>query len=315
VTTLEPIDVENAQFFGLVSYLQQIRPEAPLVGSTKSPANESIRFKAHATLSFPAAEVASVEPSAERPEGLDVRVNLIGLYGPSSPLPVSVTERVIDSEGANALGDFLDLFNHRLAGLLYLVWRHYRHFARYEPGARDPMSQAFAALFGLPPDPRGAAADPRRVILLPYAGLLSMYSRSALSIAQVIGHFFAMPVRIEEFVARWIDIPKQARFALGSNLPLGTEGLLGDTMRDIAGHFRVWSGPIPFERYTQFLPGRADHASLRWLVDLVVRDPLARDLGFVIEANTAPEWSLGVGELGWTTWTVPDRGRPIEVAI
>ena len=315
MTRFDSIDLENAQFFGLVSYLQQMLPEAALVGSTKSPANEAIRFKAHATLSFPAAEVASLEPSAARSDGLDVRVNLIGLYGPSSPLPVSVTERVIDAEGSNALGDFLDLFNHRLAGLLYLVWRHYRHFARYEPGARDPLSQAFAALFGLPPDLRGAEEDPRRVILLPYAGLLSMYSRSASSIARVIGHFFAMPVRIEEFVARWIDIPKQARFALGSDLPLGTEGLLGDTVRDIAGQFRVWCGPIPFERYRQFLPGQADHASLRWLIDLVVREPLARDLGFVIEANTVPEWSLGEGELGWTTWTVPDRDRPIEVAI
>jgi type VI secretion system protein ImpH len=295
--------------------LQQVLPEATPVGSTKSPASEAIRFKAHATLSFPAAEVASIEPNAARSDGLDVRINLIGLYGPSSPLPVSVTERVIDSEGANALGDFLDLFNHRFAGLLYLVWRHYRHFARYQSGARDPLSQAFAALFGLPPDSRGDKEDARRVILLPYAGLLSMYSRSASSISRVISHFFAMPVRIEEFVARWIDIPKKARFALGSNLPLGIEGLLGDTMRDIAGHFRVWCGPIPFERYKQFLPGRADHASLRWLIDLVVREPLARDLGFVIEANTVPEWSLGEGELGWTTWTVPDRGRPIEVAI
>lgn len=315
MTTLDLTDVETAQFFGLVSYLQQSRPAAAAVGSTKSPTTEAIRFKAHATLAFPASEVASAEPSAERPDGLDVRVNLIGLYGPSSPLPVSVTERVIDSEGANALGDFLDLFNHRLTGLLYLVWRHYRHFARYELGAGDPLSQAFAALFGLPPDIRNAELDPRRVILLPYAGLLSMYSRSASSIAQVIGHFFAMPVWIEEFVERWIDIPKQARFALGSGLPLGREGLLGDTTRDIAGHFRVWCGPIPFERYRQFLPGRDDHASLRELIDLVVREPLARDLGFVIEANTAPEWSLGEGELGWTTWTIPDRDRSIEVAI
>ena len=315
MTPPDVIDVENAQFFGLVSYLQQTNPDAAPVGSTKSPTTEAIRFKAHATLSFPASEVASLAPSAERPDGWDVRVNLIGLYGPSSPLPVSMTERVIDSEGANALGDFLDLFNHRLAAMLYLVWRHYRHFARYESDAADPLSQAFAALFGLSPDSRGGEADPRRVILLPYAGLLSMYSRSASSIARVIGHFFAIPVRIEEFVARWIEIPKQARFALGSNLPLGLEGLLGDTMRDIAGHFRIWCGPMPFERYKQFLPGRADHASLRELIDLVVREPLARDLGFVIEADTAPEWSLGEGELGWTTWTVPDSGRPIEVAI
>ena len=315
MTTTDTSGLENAQFFRLVELLERRRPDATPVGSTRAPKNEAVRFKANASLSFPAAEVASVAPSVDLPGGLDVRVNLIGLYGPSSPLPTSVTERIIDAEGANALGDFLDLFNHRFSSFLYLVWRHYRHFARYQEGAADPISQAFAALFGLLPDNRGSAGNLRRTILLPYAGLLSMYSRSASAIGRVVGHFFDMPVRIEEFVQRWIEIPRDARFGLGSGLPLGTETLLGEIMRDATGHFRVWCGPISFERYKELLPNRPEYATLNLLIELVVREPLARDVGFVLDGNSIAEWSLGEGELGWTTWTDPPRGRLVEVAI
>jgi type VI secretion system protein ImpH len=306
----------NLNFFDLVQTLGRLYPDATPVGSTRAPSQEAVRFKAHATLGFPAAEVASVAPSAELADGLDIRLNLIGLYGPSSPMPTSLTERIIYAEGSNALGDFLDLFNHRLAGLLYLVWRHYRHYLRYERSASDPISQAAAALFGLLPGRDDPVAAERRTTLLPYAGLLSMYSRSASAIGGVLTHYFGIPYQIEEFVPRWIVLPENARFVLGCDLQLGSETLLGETMQDVTGHFRVWCGPVPFDRYVQYLPNRPDHAKLRGLIDLLVRDPLERDLGFRIEAQTVPDWKLGEGELGWTTFADPrSEGEPIEVVI
>jgi type VI secretion system protein ImpH len=275
-----------------------------------------VRFKANASLAFPASEIASVAASVDIPGGLDIRLNLLGLYGPSSPLPTSYTERIIDAENSNALGDFLDLFNHRFAGLLYLVWRHYHHHVRYEARAADPISQAVAALFGLPPLVGDAEADNRRPMLLPYTGLLSMNSRSASSIARVAAHYFGVPCEIEEFIPRWIDVPVEARFFLGSAMvELGGDTILGEMMEDVTGHFRLWLGPLAFARYKDFLPDRPQTRDLHWLLDFVVRDPLARDLGFHIEAGTTPEWLLGEGELGWTTWTVPQRERPIEVVI
>jgi type VI secretion system protein ImpH len=302
-------------FFDLVETLRRLFPEATPVGSTRAPSSEAVRFKAHATLGFPPSEVASVEPSAELADGLDIRINLIGLYGPSSPLPTSLTERIIHAEGSNALGDFLDLFNHRLACVLYLVWRQYRHYLRYEHSASDPISQAAAALFGLLPGRDDAASAERRTTLLPYAGLLSMDSRPASAISSVLTHYFEIPCQIEEFVPRWISLPEDARFTLGCDLQLGVETLLGETMQDVTGHFRIWCGPLPFDRYVQYLPNRPDHAKLRGLIDLLVREPLERDLGFVIEARTVPGWTLGEGELGWTTFADPRDDAPIEVVI
>ena len=316
---LKPTDLDalaRVQFFQLVDLLQRLYPDASRIGSTRSPARDAVRFKANPTFAFPPSEVASVSPSAEIADGLEVRLNLIGLYGPSSPLPTSYTERIIHAESANALGDFLDLFNHRFAGLLYLVWRHYQHHVRYERHGSDAISQAIAALFGLLPLVGEAKADPRTTMLLPYAGLLSMNSRSASSISRVVSHFFSIPCEIEEFVPRWIVIPENARFALGgTGLELGVDTILGDTMQDVTGHFRIWCGPLSFARYKDFLPNRTENAELHRLIDFVVRDPLSRDIGFSIEAGSTPEWLLGEGELGWTTWADPPRDLPIEVVI
>jgi type VI secretion system protein ImpH len=239
----------RAPFFRLAEMLQRLYPDAAPIGSTQSPAEEAVRFKANASFAFPASEIASVAPSAEVPSGLDVRINLLGLYGPSSPLPTSYTERIIHAENSNALGDFLDLFNHRFAGLLFLVWRHYQHHLRYETRGADPISQAVAALFGLPPLVGDAEADDRRPMLLPYAGLLSMNSRSASSMARVIAHYFSFECEVEEFIPRWITVPDDARFSLGgADLELGVDTILGETMEDATGHFRLWCGPLPFAR-------------------------------------------------------------------
>jgi len=306
----------GAPFLRLADILQSCYPGAAPIGSTLSPTQEAVRFKANPSFAFPASEIASVAPSAEIPNGVEVRLNLLGLYGPSSPLPTSYTERIIHAESSNALGDFLDLFNHRFAGLLYLVLRHYQHHLRYEARGADPISQAVAALFGLPPLVGDAEADGRRPMLLPYAGLLSMHSRSASSVARVVAHCFGFECEVEEFVPRWIAVPDEARFSLGgSDLELGVDTILGETMEDATGHFRLWCGPLSFARYKEFLPDRPQCRELHWLIDFIVRDPLSRDIGFRLEAGTTPEWLLGEGELGWTTWAVPQSDRPIEIVI
>src|SRR5258708_3908481 len=101
LTPTELNALAGAQFFRLVDILQGLYPGAARIGSTGWPAREAVRFKANPTFAFPASEIASVSPSADIPGGLDVRLNLIGLYGPSSPLPTSYTERIIHAENAN----------------------------------------------------------------------------------------------------------------------------------------------------------------------------------------------------------------------
>jgi type VI secretion system ImpH/TssG family protein len=187
---------------------------------------------------------------------------------------------------------------------------------RYERGAVDAISVAIGALFGIPIETGEGVARDYRLRLIPYAGLLSLNNRSASSLSRVISHVFSVPCEIEEFVLRSVRIPDACLFALGERgHELGADTLIGEWLPDAEGCFRIWCGPIPFERYKAFLPNRADWTELRKLTDFVVPGPLDREYGFRIAAGTTPEWALGEGELGWTMWTEPDREATIEVVV
>ena len=304
----------DIRFFQLVELLERLHPDAAPIGSTEAPDAEAVRFRSNPTFAFPASEVASVTPNPTRAEVLDVRLNLFGLYGPASPMPTMLTERVLDPETGSVIADFLDLFNHRLASLLYRVWKHYRPDLRYREGAADPLSHAVGSLFGVLPRAE-APGDPERVLLLPYAGLLAMASRSAQSAARILAHCLDLPCRVEEFVLRRVDLPSEARFTLGSPLMLGVDTLIGDSVEDVMGQCRIWIGPMTFQRFTAMLPDGAEHSRVEHLIETVIREPLARDLGLVLAADEAPDWMLGDRKLGWSTWADAPAGGPAAVRI
>lgn len=304
---------ERLSFFELVNVLQGVFPDTPRIGATEDIAREKVRFKANPSLGFPASEIERIGQSANGT--IEVTLNLIGLFGPSSPLPTSVTERIVHAEGTNAVGDFLDLFNHRLAGLLALIGTHYRHHLRYEAFAGDPISELIGSLFGLPPDEEGHR-DERRRMLMPYAGLLSLYSRSADGIAGVLSHALGIPCRIEEFVPRRIVIPESARFVLGhSSVELGVDMIAGETMDDVAGHFRVWLGPLTLDAYRSLLPGQPAFTALKSLLELIVRDPLSWDIGYTLKEDELGSWRLGEGELGWMSFLDPPENNAVPIIL
>lgn len=306
-------EVEEFDFFTLATRLDAYFDDAPPIGSTRAPAEERVRFRASASLGFPPNDIWSITPA---PEGvLDVRVNFMGLYGPASPLPPSFTERVMHADGQGATGDFLDFFNHRLIALLFQVLKANRYESRYAEGAIDPMSLAFSALFGAIDAGDTPELRRRRVLLLPYLGMLSLHNRSHRVVAGVIEHFTGLPCRIEEFVTREIEIPREAQMCLGGSVRLGRDMLLGSTVNDVAGHFRVCLGPLTLDRYVDLLPGRRNHEGLADLVALILREPLGWDYALALSPGEAKPWRLGEAELGWTSFVEPPSDRVIEVLV
>lgn len=117
------------------------------------PKNETVRFRALASLNFPPSVVYDLERSPGRRPPL-MTVAFGGLYGPGSALPDHYTEFIInprlDDEVADdggmeertALREWLDLFNHRLLTLFYKTWEKYRPAI---PLARYLRTREFAA--------------------------------------------------------------------------------------------------------------------------------------------------------------------------
>lgn len=282
-------------------------PEAPPIGEATVPAEEKVRFRAHPGLGFPDREVQALVGSETGP--LVVFQSLLGLHGPSSPLPPYFTERVIDDDGSEGtLGRFLDFFNHRLVSLMLRGFRHRRHHLRYRHGGKDALSRRYLALVGVS-DAAPAADVPPAPVILSVLGLLALAHRSGPALAAVVAAVTGLPARVEEFVPRDVSIAPEDRCLLGrSGSRLGGDMVIGSTLRDRLGAFRVVVGPVDQAVLERLLPGEPLRQRLDGVVAFAVSAPLARSLAVVLAAGATPAWQLGSGRLGWTTWANPDPG-------
>ena len=86
-------------------------------------------------------EVAAAAPGQSSAHYV-IEATCLGLYGPDSPLPAYVNERIVARDrDATALRDFLDLFNHRILTLLCRIARRYRHIRVFDGAATDEIRQ------------------------------------------------------------------------------------------------------------------------------------------------------------------------------
>jgi type VI secretion system protein ImpH len=300
-------------FFHVVSLAERFYPDAVPVGSAADPAGERIRFRAFASLAFPPADIVGFdwrELEGKEPR-LRITVAFLGLYGSASPLAPHYTEAIIGGDPEqDTLRDFLDLFNHRLTALFYRTWTKYRYHIQLRGRAEDPVSRKVFALGGLhlPRDPNAPRASDAIdwSKLLAYAGLLALNCRSPGVLERIIGHYFEIPVRIEEGIERHVslDDAQQNRLGLG-NGSLSLDWVLGSELVDISGKFRIWLGPLSREQFDLFLPGGSRHTALYKLVRGLLRDGLDFDIWLKLRPGEAEPWSLGdtqAAPLGWSMW-------------
>lgn len=279
-----------------------------------------LRFRATPTMGFPATDITAVVRS-EDDDGepcFEIEVPFLGLYGPSSPLPAFVTEHVIArSRDNDTLRDFLDLFNHRAVELLYAIWRKYRHSVTYRPGATDPISRYAIALMGLL-SLRSADNPLSLESLLPFAGPLALAGHSGMLLGALVSHQFdGVPVRVEEFVLRRVNVDDAQKGCLGvRNTTLGDDWVLGASVADLTGKFRLWIGPVGIDHYRSFLPGRPARKRLASLVDATTRSRLDYDVVLMVRDEEVLPWRLGEpAGLGHDAWlTVGDTVEDVIVS-
>jgi len=303
----------NTQFFQALYLISLLHPEIRNMGPGHDPEKEVLRFRATRSLSFGPSDVSSIDYDADAGR-YDVRVNFFGLYGPASPLPPYVTERIIErDETPSSLEDLLDLFNHRFISLLFGMWQKSRHFVRFEEHGLDATSQCFLALCGFPVDDRTELGNVPRTAILPHVGLMSHYSNSPDAISSMLSSYFGLPFEVIEFVSRTVDIPGDARMELGlENTLLGGDMVLGEQVEDDLGKFRLRIGPGSYDTLRHFLPGGEEHAVLVDLLAMIVRDPIDWDLEFSYVAETIQAGQLGLARLGNNLWLSNGENAEME---
>ena len=276
------------------------------VGESADPDRESVRFRSHVGLDFPASDIARVEKPSKGPSTMTV--NFLGLAGHHGPMPSAYTETILDSvfRRDTAFRDFLDVFNHRLVSLMYRVRKTNRigfspvrpeesHFARY-----------FLSLMGLGTEGLSAQVPPR--ILLAYAGLLAQKPHTAHTIERIFRDYVGAPVRVRPLSGRWHALREDQTTALGSrNTVLGRSALVGSRAWDQSNGFDLEVGPLRLGKFLDLLPNTPAHREAVALADFCVDRRHDFNLRLRVHSEDMPEARLSpvVGpRLGWTSWLI-----------
>ena len=329
-------------------------PTPSAVGSRGSDAvrGAAIRFHSSPTLGFPQGAITAIriDPPADTAghgSGSVAHVDLacFGMIGPSGTLPRHYSSLVVERFRRfrdTALREFLDIFVQRMTALLCRAWAKYRPAVQHEAtsfigvGAawdeaaespRDPVTGAVASLVGL----GGKGLSGRLVmgddVVFRHAAHFSRQPRSAESLERLLRDIYRVPVRVEQFVGRWLELEQPDQTALASrdrpeglNARLGVDAIAGCRVWDVESTFEVAVGPLSAADFGSRLPGATRLAALGDLLRLYAGPQFEIRVRLVLAAAAVPPCRLGGdaqgvslsgSRLGWTTWLAggPTRDR------
>lgn len=316
---LEERLVENARrfdFFQLVQLLERATGGAP-IGYQGPARQECVRFRAAPSLGFPPGDVAGLKrlaPRSDLASRYELTVNFMGLYGPASPMPAHYTEAVIaaDLDETNRR-DFLDFFHQRVLAFLFRSWKRYRYYANFLRGAEDEFSQRIFCLLGAQSRTFREGAELDWTRLLACSGLVAMVGASADALERTVNHYFdGLGARVVPYIERRVTLePNQRAYLARANTTLGTDVIVGRTILDRAGKFRLVLGPMGWDLLNDFLPGQPRFRTVVTLVKMMLKDALAFDLLLLVKRPDVQRLEIdrrNSCRLGWTTWLGhPDR--------
>lgn len=307
-------------FFQAVRLLTLLQAHREPIGEFSPPHKEAVRIGSHASLSFPASEIQALQwADGERPS---VRVNFWGLVGPLGVLPTPYTELVAERRRVRdgALGDFLDIFNHRMASLFYKAWEKSHFTVGFERQSDDTFTEILFSVLGLgTAGLRGRHSVADETFLF-YSGLYGMATRPAIALEAILADYFDVPVKIEQFVGVWRQLDEADCSFLESgpveNYQLGSGAVVGEEVWDQQSRARIQIGPLPVDRYLDFLPDGSAYEPLRTLTRAFCGGDIEFEAQLILERKEVPACDLGSSgpagpRLGWLTWmkSKPEMGR------
>jgi type VI secretion system protein ImpH len=338
----EAIDLmkDNVSFVDFVNRWQSF--SYVRIGREYELSRQTIRFKCVVDAGFPRGEIARwIPPTFDENTGV-LEVNFFGLFGPGGVLPEHYGDLIAKRIKQNdyALLQFLEIFNHRLLVMFYLVWEKQRFLRGLESesigestcGSKESYvgrlaveSVAGQRLFG-PEVLRGIDQDCGPF----YCGYFAKDQISAQGLRDALSDYLGLPVEIESFVGQWIKISPQEQSRLATLDPgedcgnkLGFGAIIGERAWDRQNRFRVTIGPVSWDLLERFYPETNAVSSLKYdrilpLVFSFVRRLAGPqwdfDVQILLESKEVREIELYQNSqfrLGWNTWL----GKPTQSRI
>lgn len=319
------LDVSRYNFYQLVELLNQMASAWQNSTNVNRPTEETIRFKASASLAFPTRDVIALTMS-ERGQ-FELEVSFLGLHGSQSPLPGYYLDSLAweYAQDENRLTDFFDVFNHRFLMLLHQIWRKYRYYICFKHSGSDGFSQRMFSLVGLGSDVIRRNLQINHSKMLAYAGLLASPGRSPAVICSLVSHCFNLAdVTLLSWQLRKIAIAPEQQNRLGTQLKirgktyqkkslLGDNFFLGAKIADRNGKFLLCLNNLTRAQFLSFLPNGANYPALVMFVAFIMRDQFAWDLRLGLAEEQVEGMALGVeknNQLGWITFIGQPEQKP-----
>ncbi len=302
---------QQFEFFQAVRLLERMQEDREPVGCFAKPEREVASFSVNTSLLFPPSQIHNLQWTEGRRPVLIV--NFMGLTGAAGVLPIPYTEFILDRIRAKdrTIPAFFDIFNHRMISLFYQAWEKYRFAVAYERDKRDRFSRHIMALIGLGTGGlQNRQPVPDRSLLF-YAGLLSMQARSATALEQLIADYFRVPVQVDQFVGAWYPLKKKDQCCFDESNSLSTQlgfgVIVGDAVWDQQCRVRIKIGPLPVERYLDFLPSGKAYDGLRAVTHFFGRGDVEFEVQLILKQEDVPHCRMGeegpaAPRLGWFSW-------------
>lgn len=324
VRIVEAIAAEEAE--------ANLQPLPDAVGRGTDPKRAAIDIRAATSLGFATAEVTALN----RPRGggpIQITQSVVGLTGPSGVLPHAFSEMVqISVRDRNpALREFFDLFNNRLAGLLYDGWAKYRIAVEKSRSqildTPRPIDMVLRSLVGMGMmSLSGRSSTPDETFVF-FGGLLSRQGRSATAIEHIMSGLLGHTVRVEQFYGEWLPVDPADRSRLpGPEHPngvfcrLGQDCVVGERIFDVQSSLVLDVAPMSYSAFRALLPDSPQAKVFADLVAIVVGPDKAFRvrLGLLPDEVpplwlTADKYGPGASRLGWNTWLNTRRPRQVPV--
>ncbi len=294
--------------YGLLRQLEVLGMADGKVGTTQHRRQDLLRFKQEPELSFAPSAIHSAVAVNDRGK-TEVVVRGFGLFGPNGPLPLHYSEYAYERKhhyDDKTLSAFADLFHHRLIGLFYRAWANAQSVTGLDNEDQWTFSRYVASLIGLGEEAfrhRDSVSDFAKYYYLPH---LLVRPRTVGGLTKILGHYFQLPIQIEQNVGCWLPVDDSQKSFLTSlsGMSLGDGLLLGDKLYDQQSKFCVVIGPMDFQAYRSFMQRQPNAQRLVDWVRFYCAYEYDWDVQLVLAQAACPAFVLGQQQsaLGLSSW-------------
>ena len=196
------------------------------------------------------------------------------------------------------------MFSNRATALFYAAWKKYRLPFHYELDRDERYLPLLLAIAGVPSDEvrDSLAAGVGGVLdeaVAGYALAARHRPMSAAYLQRTLSDYFRVPVKIDQFVGKWYDVPPDQLSVLGEvNAVLGATALVGERVWQRDMRARIVVGPLSKRDYEAFLPGGAHAIALERMLTLLAGVTLEYEVKLVLKRTEVGASVLGAAR-GW----------------